>query len=465
MTRSSPGLLLGLLALAACSRPDVVGVIELPDNRLAAIVAVTERTEVHAEGRCVADDDGETRRLARQGPDTLIDLPVVGLRDDTTWSCTVTVDDGKRTRDHAVALEPTGVPEVLGDYTVEGSTDGYTLLTTWNHEVQHPNVRTVLVDGAGRLRWYRFAERPVISGLDSTLFPTGHVLTGGGPDQPPTWYNPLGDQVQQLGEPPIPGAYHHHVEPVDGGVLTLVNTPNTRLDGSDFTGFAIVWFDPTGQPGWTWSSQEAVDAGTLVPGPDDDAFHANSVSFVTDALGEAAWVSLYAPSQVVRIDRQTGALTHTLGPGGDLALVDPTGAALDPADWFDGQHDPELDGSRMLLLDNGRGPARSRAVELDLDLTANTATLLRAWSEPGWFEPIFGDADRLDDGGWLVARGRCWANCVAEGLPADRVSDVVEVGPDDAVRWRLAAPHPDRGIYRAERVDVCLLWDDPAICP
>lgn len=460
---------LTLALLGACQGSPVVSILEAPNNRLAVIVAITEKQPVHASGRCVADDDPDDARLLdRQGPARLLDLPLAGLRNDTTWTCSVDVDDGKRVRTYEIAVEAGPVPLGVGGYDVEGATDpaGVTLLTEFDHDRGHPNMRTVIVDGRGRARWYRFTDHEVVAGLDGTVTSSGYVLTGGGPDQPPTWYDPLGDVAFALGEPPIPGSYHHHVEPFGDGVVAMVNAPNTRPDGTPFTGLAVIWFGPTGAAEWTWNSQQAVDAGTLVVGPAQDPFHANSVTLLDDPEGPAAWVSLYSARALIRVDRDTGEITHRLGPGGDFSLRDEAGAALPDDAWFVGQHDPEFAWPRVVLYDNGLDAERSRVLELELDLAARTATRRFEWTEPGWFEPLFGDADRVHDGRILVTRGRCWSPaCGVDGLDEGRISDVVEVATDGSVPWRLIGPDSNRGLYRAERVDPCLLWNDPAICP
>jgi hypothetical protein len=213
-------------------------------------------------------------------------------------------------------------------------------------------------------------------------------------------------------------------------------------------GFGIVWFDAFGAVGWQWNSQDAVDAGQLAAAePESDPWHANSAAWITDDLGPAVWVSLANLNQVVRIDRNTGDLTHRLGEGGDFALLDQDGAPSD--DWFAGQHDPEWDWPIVLMHDNGVD--QSRALELEVDLEAGTAQARWSWTEAGWFERIFGDADRLDQR-VLISRGRCFDSC-PDGDPA-RVSQVVEVGADDSVQWRLMAPDAERGIYRAERMAI-----------
>lgn len=167
-----------LLTLAACGGTPEVSILEAPYNRLAVIVAITAREAVHASGRCVADDDsGEVRALDRQGPARLLDLPLAGLRDDTTWTCTVDVEHGDRVRTHTIAVEAGPVPVGVGGYRVTGETDpaGVTLLTEFDHGRGHPNMRTVIVDGLGRPRWYRFTDHEVVAGLDGTVTASGQI--------------------------------------------------------------------------------------------------------------------------------------------------------------------------------------------------------------------------------------------------------------------------------------------------
>ncbi len=168
-------------------------------------------------------------------------------------------------------------------------------------------------------------------------------------------------------------------------------------------------------------------------------------------------VSVAYLNQLLWIDHATGEVRWRLGVGGE---IDP-----DPDGAFYGQHAPEIDGDRVLMHDNGRcrpDGLWSRVLELSVDFDARTAAPTVDWRGEGWFEWLWGDADRLPDGSVLVTRGHC-STC---GSP-DRRSDVVIVAPpgETEPRWRLWVDDPDVGVYRAQRIHGCDLFENQRYCP
>jgi len=138
---------------------------------------------------------------------------------------------------------------------------------------------------------------------------------------------------------------------------------------------------------------------------------------------------------------------------------------VEASSWFYGQHDPEFDLPRVLLHDNGHqrpGELYSRVLELELDLVGREARVTQDWREEGWYEPILGDADRLASGNVLVSRGRCWNFCGSGGV-GDRLSNIAEFAPPGEVVWKLEFGE-DQGVYRAERIDGCALFNNIAYC-
>jgi hypothetical protein len=114
------------------------------------------------------------------------------------------------------------------------------------------------------------------------------------------------------------------------------------------------------------------------------------------------------------------------------------------------------------MLDDGFGrpvgTPFSRAIALDLDLTARTATLAWDFRDLGWYEPILGDVDPLPNGGALVVEAHC-GNC---GLGASRFVDV-DVDTN-AVAWSFGYPS-EVSTYRAQRIDGCALFGNARYCP
>ena len=110
-------------------------------------------------------------------------------------------------------------------------------------------------------------------------------------------------------------------------------------------------------------------------------------------------------------------------------------------------------------------PARpyrqGRVSEYQLDLDTREATLLWSWTEPGWYEPVIGDADYLPNGNVLVTRGHVWCYEFTPGHSA-----LIELEPGtDRVVWRLDYDTQSNGIFRSERYDGCEIFSNAKYCP
>ena len=415
----------------------------------------------------------ERHRLVEAGDDLWV-ARLGGLLADARYGCRVTVEGADTTLEQSLELVTAPLPEGLPTLTMtqdpEYLPQGYTLFNAFREVPPLEDIAAVLVDPEGRIRWYWFLEDGSGAGVDVALTASGNVLIGGGNHLAPTLVSPSAEVVWQGdGTPAVGDTYHHHAAELDSGELVLLTEDTNEAHGDTWRGFGVEILDPeTGARSWTWTSQTAIDRGQLAAPPDDveDPFHANSVTVVDDDQGAAVWVSLAHRNQVVRIDRASGDLTHTLGIGGDFVLLDALGQPVAQASaWFYGQHDPEFDLPHVLLYDNGYqrpGGGFSRVLELELDWDAREARVATDWREDGWYEPILGDADRLENGHVLVSRGRCWDYCGLAGL-GDRRSNIVEFAPPGDVVWKLEFGE-DQGIYRAERVDGCALFNNIAYC-
>jgi hypothetical protein len=447
--------------LAACSP----GVADLPDGWSVTVLPEMPhgvRIEVAAAGpfaiQCQADDD---RWSASHGPDDARDLQWIGLLLGETYLCDGWLD-GRWS--HFAFATPAPSPD-LPSPTITGQTAGWTL---FNHVRAGEGQKIVLIDGRGRVRWHRYLEGDPNTGIESAFLsdsPVGPVvLVGGGEGYAPALIRLDGTVAWSAGSSAGGGVFHHDAGwiPDETSVLGLSWSVN-QANGRSWDGFALETVDVvTDTRTWEWNSQQAVDAGTLPwPSDDPDAYHANAVTWhPEDPDGLSVWASVKRLHQIAAIDVATGAIRWKLGVGGDFTLLDAAGAPADPAAWFYGQHAPEphlVDPAGIWSVwvhDNGMdrpGALYSRVAELRVDVPARTAAVAWSWTEPGWYEPVFGDVDLLDDGHVLVTMGHCSACADA---PPDRVTTLVELDPSSgAVVWRAEMETPDEGGYRAARVD------------
>lgn len=373
---------------------------------------------------------------------------------------------------------PEGVPQLSATTNPSATMSGvYTLFNTQNGCGNSAVAWVMIADPDGRIRWTYPVGTDLVTDLDATLIDANTIHIGGG------WgtfsvgqsnrgiFRTIELSGQVLVERQLPDfglGFNHHSEPLaDGSYLTL--TGSTDSEGNhDWIGVGVEQWSPEDGVIWTWDSQHLVDVGFLDEPSVFDFFptyHANAVEFVTDPLGEAMWISNFGTEQLWRIDRASGELTHVFGHDGQFRLRDVAGNPLPDAEYPWVQHGPDYtsDG-RVLVYDNGSGRpggSYSRVAEYQLDLQADDATLLWSWTEPGWSDPIIGDADYLPNGNVLVTQG--YAKCLFQ--TNNDVSEVVELTPPDTVVWRLTWPSDSHAVYRSQRYDGCAVFGNARYCP
>jgi len=416
---------------------------------------------------CSLDEDPEEIHLGSVDHDgTILDgvVRLRGLLADSVYTCTwETVLESTRAQVRTQPLE-SHIPELVLTGDPASIVGTYTLFNHLEKGADPNQLKLLIVDPQGRVRWSYLVPYRAAADLDATFIGSGEILYGGGYGGKPQVVNLDGDVVFR-GEKPLTGdRYHHHVEPVgEADVLALVTAQNT-LDDDLFIGFGVEMFDRvTRELHWSWSSQVAVDQG-WPRGTGNDPFHANWVGVEEREDGARTWVNMRNSGQLCRFFQETGELEWCLGAGGDFRLLDQAGNELTDQQWFYHQHAPEFDGTRVLIHDNGTNRPEenfSRIVELEIDEEARTATKVWEWTEPGWLEPIWGDVDTIGDH-VLITRGHC-VDC-ARANPESN-SSLVEVSrATEEVVWRLDVVNPVGGLYRSQRLGGCDVFYNAKWC-
>jgi hypothetical protein len=449
------------LALAGC------GDLRIHDRPVDDLVLAREFVvhtpeEPELDVVCTSPDDPDEDHELHFGRDRRHEFDLFGLLADTDYDCRFTAGPEAATVSFRTDPLPPGfptwetpVPSDAGDYVLFN--EGF------QPSVDKHEPRLMIVDRLGRLRWYYEIPNGDATDVDATYEGDGHVLFGGGYAVAPTLIDLAGEELAVAGPASSGRAYNHEVRRLPTGEVAAIALDDVDDGVHQWTGFVIDVLAPDlGSVDWSWRSQRGVDDGWLPFYDWPDPYHANAVTIE----GDDVYVNLRSLGFLAKLSRATGALEWTLGPNRDFALLDADGQPADASDWFYMPHDPEKDGDDWLFHDNGvhrPGGDSPRVVELAVDQDARTATVGWQWTEPGWYEPIWGDADRLPDGHVLITKGHC-DDCDG-GTPGAK-TELLEVDPTtDEVVWRLIFDDRDLGAYRAQRIDGCAIFANRRGCP
>jgi hypothetical protein len=324
--------------------------------------------------------------------------------------------------------------------------------------------QAVMYDSDGQPVWYYIdGTNPDYGGAISVDLTDQGVLMGpvmsmqGG--EPPREVDFAGDTIWECGNPPCDpsaGDMSHHAGKLDNGNYVLLRwVSDSSMMGSQNPVFEEV--TPANQVVKSWSFADFVPQPAEVTG---DWCHGNAAT--VDIAGDAVYLSCRWMGLVKVGYNNPSLLWHM--PASYNASGLGTMQFVPDTSQFSDIHDPEIhDDGTILFFDNGGYEAigtptdpnadyHSRAVEYAIDTNARTATLV--WEFPGtfsvddwyrteWYQPFWGDADRLENGNVLVTAGE---------RGADTESRIFEVTKQDGqVVWELHLG-PDIGVYRAERI-------------
>lgn len=306
----------------------------------------------------------------------------------------------------------------------------------------------VLLDEEGIPVWYFVhGDSADQFGMTSTdWLSNGHVLIGNASAEPAREVDLEGNV---LWEGPSGGspALSHHTSKLSTGDYLVVRESNESA--------RVEEVDPNDEVVWTWDLYDYVQPLTSA----SDWCHLNAVS--VDPTENFVYFNCRFQG-LFKVDRSSGNILWQMGAAIDDSNSGDISYLPDNSVRFNDSHDPEVheDGT-ILFYDNqgwashtggeGNGSYHSRVVEYALDEANEQATL--TWEFPGdftvdpwyteeWQTPIWGDADRLDNGNVLVTAG-------VRGSGTH--TRIFEVTRDGEVVWGIEWPE-NNGSYRAERI-------------
>lgn len=459
--------------LLGCGEPGEIGLGEdrVADTVLARQIHVRKRQTdggaLRCEGAGVADELFEVALPPAEPRGESVRLD--GLLADTTYRCEVVgLDQSSEVLEFTTDPLPDDLPRA--SVVEDGAPGGdYLVLNHGTDDKADRQTKILVYDARGRLRFYHWVpfEAP---DLDVQYLGGGHFLYGGGYRALPTVIDLSGQILRQAPGPFERGNYNHTVEQLpDGTVLTTETSPNRDPNDATNTwmGFSIELLDPSLQGRvFTLNSQTFVDRGELpVATTSSDPYHLNALQWLASEGQVIA--NLYRMSEVLWFDVSERTLVERFGARTSWRLVDDAGEDLPASEWFYGEHAIELDGDLMLMHDNGAGrpsPERySRAVEYQLDFDTRTATITWDWTQPGWFENIWGDVDRLPDGRVSITHAHC-EKCTDVAGQRTEVMVVSRDAADGEVDWRLRFEDPHDASYRSAWIDGCDLFHRVSVC-
>jgi hypothetical protein len=304
----------------------------------------------------------------------------------------------------------------------------------------------VMFDMSGEPVWYYVfvTELAAPAGITATFDPaTNHVIIGPGTMELDALEVDLAGNIVWVGpRGSADGAHHHEFKKLaDGNYVTLLRK---EVDG--VKGDVIAIYNSDKEVVWSWNAFDYLDPPAEPT--TTNWLHANAVT--VDTVNGYVYLSARALDTIFKIDYASKAIIWELGPTGDFTNPTPSSS------WFDAQHDPEIqpDGS-ILVYDNNPGAGATRAIELQIDEDAMTASTtwefpgtaeVDAWYTDSWFTPIWGGVQRLANGNTLIAAGN------RNETPISRIFEVTSEG---TVVWEMElSPHGSTSysIYRASRL-------------
>lgn len=387
---------------------------------------------------------------------------VLGMHAETQYDIkavsTNATATGSATGDVTTGALPSFLPDKMSVVTAAGAevAPGYTLTNFWDSG-QSPTI-ALIVDAEGIPVWFvqNGTARDQFGATSTEITPDGTILMG--PHSEPAREVDLEGNVLWTGPTGGSGSLSHHTHKSKAGTYYVV-----RESGSTAR---VEELDRDNKVIWSW---DLYTDGGVNNGGANDWCHVNAVS--TDAAEKFVYFNCRYQG-LYKVEKSSKNLIWHMGAAMDDSMSGDVTYKPDNSVRFNDAHDPEVheDGTALFYDNQGwsnrtvgeaNGSFKSQVVEYQLDETKKEATL--SWSFPGSFEtdawyktnwstPIWGDADRLENGNVLVTAGL--TGTTAGGMtPPGTKTRIFEVTREGKVVWAVEWPEA-KGSYRAERMSL-----------
>ena len=324
-------------------------------------------------------------------------LDLLGLKPDTVYHFRVVTWDG----DDAAASEiatirtgdlPTGMPRLQ----LEGS--GHDQLTLV--PVLGRTTAALVVDPDGDIVWYHTDDRELdfyrvrlARDGKSILYNAASVSGDPADDSELVRVALDGSSTSSIA---VPLLAHDFVEHADGTLGAIV-VEYRDFEGKQLRGDKIVEVTKDGEQTTVWSAWDCFDPSQW---QGDDISHgwtfANALDY--DPKEDAYYLGMRNFSSIVKIDRASGECEWVIG------LSAPTIEFAPGSARFLHQHQFELRGDHLLVMDNDGNPGNSsRVIEYQIDFDAGVATEIWSYSaNPTVYTFVLGEPVRMDDGSTFI---------------------------------------------------------------
>jgi len=413
-----------------------------PDPDMVTRVTVSAALTAPVSLVVACEGDGEhpvpeTFRVAAAEASDQPTLSLDGLLAETTYTCSAESHPGVEPVTFTTGALPAGL---LGHgVTLErwetGAETGWTLINPWTFVTltQHEDAYLVVLDMAAQVRWYQASPGDGVATWDFNADAQA-FWTGGGlrTESPATAIGIDGGQLHQTSS-----VADHDVDWVGEHAWTLIE----EADGSCIE-----------QRRWV---DDALGARVCMAELGLDGLLLNSLDVVAVDDGHVVYAGSGSSAHIVQVHAEQASLGWVYGPLQDFS------GHVDFTYTHDVNRVPCDDHDVCLAYYDNGAESRQSAIEIvGLDEDARTATLLRTWTESGWYEARLGGIQVLAGDHLLVGIGH-----VEQSSPDGGPTRVVEVDGEDAIVWQAELTPATSAIYRARRVGPCDLFSHTGYCP